>query len=79
MDLRVLKVQRERRKIKNQVCVPTGDEARDVAENTQNVQQKSREFTNCNAESRVKNRRRLAIGLMVSKPRQLRSSEIGNW
>lgn len=50
-----------------------------MAENTQNAQQKSREFTNCNAESRVKNGRRLAIGLMVSKPRQLRSSEIGNW
>lgn len=78
MDLRVLKVQRERREIKNQVCVPTGDEARDVAENRPKMLSR-REFTNCNAESRVKNGRRLAIGLMVSKPRRLRSSEIGNW
>lgn len=43
MDLGVLKVQRERREIKNQVCVPTGDEARDVAENRPTMLSRSQE------------------------------------
>lgn len=80
MDSRILKAQRERRKIEKLVCTPARDEMSNVEETqTQNTQWKSRKFSKGGAEGQDQEQKETCSRVKVFQTQMTQIPRIRQW